>query len=141
MEKYSSPHLRLHGKPEAKGKGPAKGKAEPEKNGGPMDGEHEHGAVEHVTKTHPGETQPHEKTGVHAVHIHHTGGGKFTTHTHMEDGSVQTDHHENAAAMHDHMHQQFPTEEGDDMQHDQNADNDTLAGGGSLANMSSLGGE
>jgi hypothetical protein len=156
MEKYSSPHLRLHGNPAMKSKAGAPGaKSHVEGKDGHPAGEHLEGSQpEHVTKTHPGETQPHPATGVHAVHVHHVGGKhessghgggsqghKFMTHTHMKDGSVQTDHHDTEQAMHDHMRQQFPTSEGDDMQHDQNADNDTFAGGGSLANMSSLGGE
>jgi hypothetical protein len=110
---------------------------------------------EHVTKTHPGETSPHPATGVHAVHVHHVGGKhepeahgsgsqghQFMTHTHHADGSVETTHHADMNAVHDHMTQMFPTSEGNDSQHDQNADSDSYGGGGSLANMmSSMGGE
>lgn len=64
-------------------------------------GEHEqkHGAAQaphggssekHVTETHSGQTQPHPVTGVHAHHAHHTGGGQYTTHTHHEDGTVES---------------------------------------------------
>ena len=96
---------------------------------------------EHVTKTHPGETQAHEHSGIHAVHVHHMGGGKYMTHTHHQDGSVDTQHHPDIHSVHDHMKESFPTAEGDDQQHDQNADNDEYAAGKSMANMSSLGGE
>lgn len=139
MEKYSSPHLRLHGKPEAKGK-PARPSEKGAMHHEPED-EHAAGAVEHVTKTHPGETQPYEKTGIHAVHVNHTGGGMHNVHVHHEGGKVESHHgvsHEEAKQIHE---ESFPTSEGDDAQHDQNAENDTLAGGGSMANMSSLGGE
>lgn len=51
---------------------------------------------EHVTKTHPGMTQPHPSTGVHAFHSMHKGGGKFESHTHHEDGNVEVRPHDNA---------------------------------------------
>ena len=80
-------------------------------------GEHQapHGgsAEEHVTKTHPGETQPHPVTGVHAFHAHHTGGGKFRSHTHHDGGDVETrEHgsHEEAMSAHD---EAFPSEQGE----------------------------
>lgn len=70
---------------------------------------------EHVTKTHPGATQPHQVTGVHAFHAHHTGGGKFTSHTHHDGGNVETRQHDNEADMHAAHQEAFPSEsaEGD----------------------------
>lgn len=146
--KYVSPHLRLHKNPRPdmglRGGGEGKGPATPSKKGAMHEEGEMHGAagaVEHVTKTHPGETQPHPHTGVHAIHVHHVDGGKYVTHTHHQDGSVDTEHHPDIHSVHDHMQEMFPTAEGDDQQHDQNADNDEYAAGKSMANMSSLGGE
>ncbi len=80
--------------PKEKGKGPAQQNQQP--------------AVQHVTQTHPGETQPHPMTGVHAVHAHHKGGGAYTTHTHHDGGDVETNDHGSAAEMHGHMQQALP---------------------------------
>jgi hypothetical protein len=67
---------------------------------------------EHVTKTHPGETQPHPQTGVHAFHAHHTGGGQYTSHTHHDDGTVQTQQHGSGEEMHDAMVKTLPGDTG-----------------------------
>jgi hypothetical protein len=70
---------------------------------------------EHITKTHPGTTQPHPETGVHAFHANHTGGGKYTSHTHHDGGQVESRQHENAADMHSAMHEALPAEGGGEM--------------------------
>lgn len=67
---------------------------------------------EHVTKTHPGETQPHPETGVHAFHGHHVGGGKFVSHTHHDGGEVETKQHGNAEEMHDAQQKTLPGDSG-----------------------------
>jgi hypothetical protein len=74
---------------------------------------------EHVTKTHPGQTQPHPTTGVHAFMGMHKGGGKYQSHTHHEDGTVETRHHENADEMHQAQQETLPGDAGN-MSHDQN---------------------
>lgn len=76
---------------------------------------------EHVTKTHPGQTQPHPTTGVHAHIGMHKGGGKYMSHVHHDGGEVETQHHENAGDMHSSMQQTLPNE-GDQMGGDQNMD-------------------
>jgi hypothetical protein len=68
---------------------------------------------EHITKTHPGATQPHHITGVHAFHAHHTGGGKFTSHTHHDGGEVETRQHDNEVDVKDAHEQAFPAGQGD----------------------------
>lgn len=87
-----------------------------EHEGGQEMAPHGGSSEEHVTKTHPGETQPHPETGVHAFHAHHTGGGKFRSHTHHEDGTVETRDHQNEGDMHQAMNEAFPPS--DDQQHD-----------------------
>jgi hypothetical protein len=133
MEKYSSPHLRLH-------KSGAKGAAS-----------HPPGGMSHVEGAggHPGgedlgdkKTEPHPASGVHEVHIKHHGGGKFSVHTFHGPGQQGApEHHNDAASVHNDILAKFPTSEGDDKQHSQNALNESYADGGSLANMSALGGE
>jgi hypothetical protein len=76
---------------------------------------HEHGTPKHVEETHPGETQPHPTTGVHAFHAHHTGGGHYTSHTHHGGGGggggeVETRDHGSHADMLSAMHEAFPAE-------------------------------
>ena len=83
---------------------------------------HGEAGPEHVTKTHPGETQPHPMTGVHAFHGHHVGGGKYMSHTHHDGGEVETQHHESADDMHSAMAEALPSEGGDHMGNDQNMD-------------------
>lgn len=132
-EGYKSPHLRLHGNPGLKSK-PGGGKPGEEVGGGEHDGKQ----PPHMSETHG--TQPHPKTGVHGMHVMHMGGGKHMTHTHHDGGKVSTEHHQDENSLHDHIKASFPTAQGDDGQHDQNADNDAFAGGGSMANMSAFGG-
>lgn len=67
---------------------------------------------EHVTKTNPGETQPHPETGVHAFHANHSGGGKYISHTHHDGGDVETQHHANGQEMHDAMVKTLPGDDG-----------------------------
>lgn len=134
MEKYSSPHLRLHGKPEDK----AKSKSQPEKGKGPMDSEGSHGAQpEHVTKTHPGETQPHPKTGVHAVHVHHTGGGMHNVHVHHDGGKVESHHGVSAEEAKQIHAESLPSE---DEQQQEPAGDEFAESGSMPPSMSSLGG-
>lgn len=66
---------------------------------------------EHVTKTHPGQTQPHPVTGVHAFHAHHTGGGKYRSHTHHDGGEVETRDHESHGDMMAAHQEAFPPDE------------------------------
>lgn len=105
-----------------------------EKGKAPME---EHGTPpEHVTKTHPGETQPHASTGVHAVHVHHTGGGKFMTHHHHEDGTVETQHHENADEAHAATHETLPGDSG----HEMNDQNEEMGGQDFSETLGGIGG-
>ncbi|MBU6231666.1 hypothetical protein KGP36_03275 [Patescibacteria group bacterium] len=109
----------MHGKfrePRAEGEKSMPGKS-------PKDHEMEHGKSmaphggseeKHVTETHPGETQPHPVTGVHAFHAHHMGSGKFKSHTHHDGGEVETRHHPNEADLHQAHKDAFPDEFGDD---------------------------
>lgn len=83
----------------------------PKEDKGPAQAAHGGQAPEHVTKTHPGETQPHPETGVHAFHGHHVGGGKFKSHTHHDGGEVQTQEHGSGAEMHDAMRKTLPGDE------------------------------
>ena len=64
----------------------------------------------HVRETHPGETQPHEHTGVHAVHVHHAGGGRYHTYTHHGDGTVEHNEHASHEEMLSHLHEAFPAQ-------------------------------
>jgi hypothetical protein len=123
--KHMSGHLRNSGTKKAYEKPEDKGKPEPKaptgnekKAPGPTDPE--------------ANAMPHPMTGVKSVSAHHMGGGKYTTHTHHEDGGMQEDHHENAASMHAHVAQSLP-EEG--MEQEQGAPGPPMQGG-----MSSLGG-
>lgn len=70
-----------------------------------------HSHEEHVTKTHPGKTEPHPVTGVHAHAAHHTGGGKYTTHTHHDDGSVESRDNRSHEEMVADQHEAFPPDE------------------------------
>ena len=81
--------------------------------------------VEHITKTHPGTTEPHPVTGVHAFEAHHVGGGKYTSHTHHDGGEVETRHHEGAADMHSAMHEALP----DEGAHETGMDNEGMDNG------------
>lgn len=98
-----------HHNPSAGEKVPAKS-SPTEKSQKPM--ESQGTPPKHVTETHPGETQPHPQTGVHAFHGHHVGGGKFVSHTHHDGGEVQTQHHGNADEMHDAMVKTMPGDSG-----------------------------
>jgi len=138
MEKYSSPHLRLHGNPGLKKASKSPAKSEPHRGTGQHEDMHEEEKTpEHVTMTHPGETQAHPATGVHAVHVHHTGGGKHTVHVHHDGGHVESHHglaqHEAKQMVDEHL----PAQDGE--QH-QEPDGDEGAGMPS-GMMSSLGGE
>ena len=95
---------------------PSAGEKVPAKSTPHEDGQAPHGQTdntpEHVTKTHPGETQPHPVTGVHAFHGHHVGGGKFMSHTHHDGGEVETQHHGSGEEMHDAMRKTLPGDSG-----------------------------
>ena len=81
-----------------------------------------HGATsqeKHVKETHPGSTQPHPETGVHAFHAHHTGehgsgGAAYTTHTHHDDGTVETKENRTHDEMLADQNEAFP-QSGDEM--------------------------
>lgn len=85
-----------------------------------------HGDVgeKHVTETHPGKTQPHPHTGVHAFHTFHTGGGKHESHTHHDGGEVEVRQHPTASDLHEAMHEALPDTEQED-----NAERDIRDGG------------
>ena len=68
------------------------------------------GTEEHVTKTAPGTTEPHPVTGVHAISIHHNGGGKYTSHTHHDGGEVETRQHGSAGEAHQAAQEALPSE-------------------------------
>ncbi len=65
--------------------------------------------VAHENPNEP-KTQPHPVTGVHKVVVHHTGGGKFETHTHHDSGGGEPEkqQHESAQEMHDHVNSAMP---------------------------------
>jgi hypothetical protein len=88
-------------------------KTPPAKVGMKEEGQAPHGDVgeKHVTETHPGETQPHPATGVHAFHGHHIGGGKHKSYTHHDGGNVEVQHHETAGDMHQAMHEALPDDQ------------------------------
>lgn len=66
-------------------------------------------------------TQPHPVTKVHAVHIHSMGGGKAATHTHHDDGRIETQQHGSMDEAHQHAQTQLPGD-GQDQDQDQNQD-------------------
>lgn len=71
---------------------------------------HGSGGEKHVTETHPGQTQPHPSTGVHAFMAQHKGGGKYQSHTHHDGGEVETKDHSSAGEMHQANQQALPDE-------------------------------
>lgn len=77
------------------------------------EGQAPHGDVgeKHVTETHPGKTQPHPTTGVHAFHAMHKGGGKYESHTHHDGGDVETRQHPNADEVHRAMGEALPSDQ------------------------------
>ena len=85
-----------------------------------------HGATsqeKHVTETHPGKTQPHPETGVHAFHMHHTGehasgGPGYTTHTHHDDGTVETRENRTQAEAQQDQQEAFPETADNQMQNE-----------------------
>lgn len=79
-----------------------------EREHGPAQAAHGGGGEKHVTETHPGKTQPHPVTGVHAFHGHHLGGGKYESHTHHDGGEVETRQHPSASDMHSAMQEALP---------------------------------
>lgn len=106
-----------------------------QKHGEPMAPHNASSGEKHVTETHPGKTQPHPTTGVHAVHAHHTGshdggGSQYTTHTHHDDGTVETRENRSQDEMEQDHREAFPpgteTAEGEDQQEQFS---DELAGG------------
>ena len=83
-----------------------------EKHGAPLAPHDQHGE-KHITETHPGKTKPHPETGVHAFHAHHTGehasgGPAFATHTHHDDGTVETKENRSQDEMEQDQHEAFP---------------------------------
>jgi hypothetical protein len=94
-----------------------------------------HGATsqeKHVTETHPGVTQPHPVTGVHAHHVHHTGehasgGPQYTSHTHHDDGTVETKQNQTHDEMVADREQAFPQEGGMPANEPSGGDNDQYA--------------
>lgn len=68
-------------------------------------------AVQHVNETHPGETQPHPTTGVHAFHVHHVGEGQYRSHAHLADGQVETQDHPDANSVREAADQAFPPDQ------------------------------
>lgn len=112
MSKYTSPHLR-NAAAKNKHSQPKEGESAKSKVGGAAT-EHDGGAAEHTqhtSETHG--TQPHPVTGVHAVHMHHMGGGKFQSHTHHDGGGVETQQHDGEQAAQQHVAESFPTDERD----------------------------
>lgn len=83
-----------------------------EKGKGPAQAAHGDTTVEHVTKTHPGETQPHPATGVHAFQAHHSGNGQYKSYTHHDGGEVEAQQHNSADEMHAACQSCLPAEGG-----------------------------
>lgn len=75
---------------------------------------HVHGGVGAAHARESAGTKPHPETGVHAVHIHHHGDGAATTHTHHEDGSIESRDHASLDEAHDHAQSQLPSENASD---------------------------
>lgn len=93
-------------------KGKEQGREQGREQGGKNEPQAAHGdgPVEHVTKSHPGQTQPHPTTGVHAFHGHHTGGGKYKSYTHHDGGEVEERDHASAGDMHQAGNEALPDE-------------------------------
>lgn len=105
---YSQGKFKPHGQVAPPAKQVEAASTPTEQGHGPAQSPHGGGSVEHVTKTHPGETQPHPVTGVHAFHGHHVGGGKHVSHTHHDGGNVETKQHPTAQDMHAAMQDALP---------------------------------
>lgn len=118
MSSHGSPHLRglahqMSKKPAAKG-GEFGAAKETMEKGQPGEKSMHGGAG--VGEGHASEhgTQPHPKTGVHAVHIHHMGGGKAVTHTHHEDrakgeNGIETQDHDSMDDANQHAQAMLPS--------------------------------
>jgi hypothetical protein len=119
--------------PEANKTAPDSGSRPVSEHGKPQASQGGHAGEKHVQETHPGATQPHPTTGVHAFSAHHTGGGKMTSHTHHDDGSVDTKQHDNEADAKGAMDEAFPSQHGPN-EHDEpmEADDYSDALGGSI---------
>ena len=65
---------------------------------------------QHSSQTHG--TQPHPQTGVHAVHIHHMGGGKAMSHTHHDGGHIESQQHNSMDEAHQHAQSMLPANSG-----------------------------
>lgn len=118
---HFSPHLRGLAHQSAKKPMPKEGSHE-----GAMDAmKHGESKMEkHTSETHG--TQPHPSTGVHAVHVHHMGGGKAMTHTHHDGGEVESQEHPTMGDAHAHAQQAMPAaDNGQDNDQDTMADNDS----------------
>jgi hypothetical protein len=112
----------------------AKGKVEGGQPGEPMQHEqHGAGVGEQHAKEGAG-TQAHPKTGVHAVHIHHMGGGMVKTHTHHDDGHIETKDHGSMDEAKGHTDQMLPSD--DEQAQDQPQDSMPEAGSSADAGMS-----
>ena len=85
-------------KPDA-GARPVKDHALGKEGKDPQAAQGSHSGEKHVEVTHPGATQPHPVTGVHAVMNMHKGGGKYESHTHHDGGDVETKQHDSAEDM------------------------------------------
>lgn len=130
-------HYSAHLRHSAYRKGPEKPadghETEPAEKKTEIPSHEEHGREEHTSKTHG--TQPHPVTGVHAVHIHHMGGGRAKTHTHRDGGEIEEREHDSLEDAHDHAQNELPG--GDQGE----PDGDEGAGGGDMGGTmpSSLG--
>jgi hypothetical protein len=125
-----------HGAPAKKdGFEAAKGKVEGGQPGEPKQNEqHGSGVGDQHAKEGAG-TQAHPKTGVHAVHIHHMGGGMVKTHTHHDDGHIESQDHGSMAEAHQHAQSQLPDDEQEQAQDEPMPE----AGASADAGISSLG--
>lgn len=95
-----------------------------EKNGKPdskPQAPHNTAGEKHVQETHAGKTEGHPVTGVHAFHAHHTGshsggGSSYTTHTHHDDGIVDSKENQSHDEMTASQNEAFPPQEQADNQ-------------------------
>lgn len=87
----------------------------------------------HVTVTHPGKTKPHPTTGVHAFHAFHSGGGKYESHTHHADKTVEKRQHPNEEDMHSAMNEALPAAGGGQDQDMRDGENDWASELGGMA--------
>ena len=142
----ASPHLRgmtgaKHGGGSMKPPAASKDETFEKAKGTVEQGQPQHGAGvgDGHAKEYAG-TKPHPTTGVHAVHIHHMGGGMAKTHTHHDDGSIESQDHGSMAEAKGHADQMLPDDEAMQDQQPEMAEAGTSADDGMASSLGSMAG-